>query len=387
MKTKVFLIAFFILNICQMSAQDNDEVTLVVSADGVNKEEAVKTALRSAIEQAYGTFVSSNTSILNDELVKDEIVTLSFGNIKDYKELSNDTLPNGNVFTTLQAIVSISQLANYAKSKGAEVEFAGATFAMNLKMEELNTRNEEIIVANMLSAMEKLYMTGFDYQIQVSQPKVDGRMDADIDVRANNNALQAYALFHNTLESISLNQTKREEYNVIEKKTYRVDFLTKRYYLRSYQTLMLLNQFFNYIYPKAILNICIGTDTKISQIELISSYGSSGNWYDKDNNNKRRFGEDVNMKNIFQKEIDVSGTANVACYKRNYVAKNNALNYIQAVDDINRFCYLFFYIGTSNTAVVVNYENVDSHHIKLKLQIPLEDLMKISKFTITNGKE
>lgn len=42
-----------------------DEVTLVVSGQGTSKDEATKVALRNAIERAFGTFVSSNTSILN----------------------------------------------------------------------------------------------------------------------------------------------------------------------------------------------------------------------------------------------------------------------------------------------------------------------------------
>ncbi len=66
-----------------------DEITLTVSSDGPTKDDAVKNALRTAIEQSYGAFVSANTSILNDELVKDEIVTVSNGSIKDYKEISS----------------------------------------------------------------------------------------------------------------------------------------------------------------------------------------------------------------------------------------------------------------------------------------------------------
>ena len=42
------------------------EVSLVVSADGPTKTEAVNNALRSAIEQSVGTFVSANTEILNE---------------------------------------------------------------------------------------------------------------------------------------------------------------------------------------------------------------------------------------------------------------------------------------------------------------------------------
>ena len=217
MKTKAFLIALFILNMLQVSAQSCDEVTLVVSADGATKEEATKVALRSAIEQAYGTFVSSNTAILNDELVKDEIVTLSFGNIKSFKELSNETLPDGKTFSTLQVTVSIPSLVSYAKSKGAEVEFEGATFAMNLKIEEMNKQSEEKIVANMLKTMEELYMTGFDYKINVSTPKANGEITADIDIVANTNAMKASELFYNTLENITLNKSKIKEYEELGK--------------------------------------------------------------------------------------------------------------------------------------------------------------------------
>ena len=68
---------------CALWAQN--EVSLVVSGEGQDKEEATLKALRSAIEQAYGTFVSANTTVLNDQLVVDEIVSLSSGNIQKYE--------------------------------------------------------------------------------------------------------------------------------------------------------------------------------------------------------------------------------------------------------------------------------------------------------------
>ena len=63
-----------------------DEVTLTVIGTGVNEEQATLQALRSAIEQSFGTFVSANTTILNDKLVQDEIVSVSNGNVKEYKK-------------------------------------------------------------------------------------------------------------------------------------------------------------------------------------------------------------------------------------------------------------------------------------------------------------
>ena len=171
MKAKVFLLAFFIMNVFQVSAQSNDEVTLVVSADGTTKDEAVKTALRSAIEQTYGTFVSANTTILNDELVKDEIVTVSNGNIKEYKEIDCINLADGRPYVTLQATVSISKLVSYAQSKGAETEFAGATLGANLAIYELNKKNEAIVLKNMIAQWDAMGNT-FDYEVELGDPKI-----------------------------------------------------------------------------------------------------------------------------------------------------------------------------------------------------------------------
>ena len=49
------------------------DVTLIVDGQGITKDQAINSALRSAVEQAYGTFVSSNTEILNDELLSRNI--------------------------------------------------------------------------------------------------------------------------------------------------------------------------------------------------------------------------------------------------------------------------------------------------------------------------
>ena len=156
----------------QTPSDPNDEITLTVSADGTTKEEAVNSALRSAIEQSYETFVSGNTTILDDELVKDEIVKITSGNIKQYKELSSNILPNGNTYVTLEATVCISKLVSYAQSKGAETEFAGATFGMNMKIKELNKKNEEIALKNMAQQVEEMFPYAFEYELKIKEPSL-----------------------------------------------------------------------------------------------------------------------------------------------------------------------------------------------------------------------
>lgn len=421
MRAKLFLFVLLALSVFQVYAQDGEEITLIVSADGTTKDEATKVALRSAIEQAYGTFISSNTELLNDELIKDEIITLSFGNVKSFKELSSEMLPDGKMFTTLQATVSIPQLVSYAKSKGAEVEFAGATFAMNLKMEELNKRNEEKIVANMLKAMEKLYMTGLDYKINVANPKANGEMTAVIDVIANENAIKANKLFYNTLERIALNKKKIKEYQELGKDVYGIGFYpisstkvgsfyrknkytrTEEYTFRSEGSLKLLSEFFNFTYPKAILNIRIDTNTETSQIQLISSYGEVFSSSGFGERNIGRYGDAINDKKIFDQRIpayesfliDDAG-AGMTDYTRYYVAKDRLLNYIQSVKDIENFCFFSFCEDVAayqitDKAFIAGYPvhklGKNLHHIELTLMVPQDDLMKISKFTITRNNE
>lgn len=148
----------------------NDEVKLVVSGDGQTEEQAIKTALRSAVEQAYGTFVSANTAILNDSLVKDEIVTISTGNIKSYKKIASAQLPNGKTTVTLDAVVCISKLTKYAQSKGASTEFAGASFGMNMKIKELNKKNELKALNNLIEQIKLMLPTAFDMKLYVDDP-------------------------------------------------------------------------------------------------------------------------------------------------------------------------------------------------------------------------
>ena len=419
MKKRIFIIALFILSVFQVSAQNSDEVTLVVSADGVTKEEATKIALRSAIEQAYGAFVSANTTILNDELVKDEIVTISNGNIKSYKEIANEDLPNGNIFVSLQVTVSINKLVSYAQSKGVETEFAGATFAMNLKMEELNKRNEEKIIADMFDVMERLYMTGIDYKISVDNPKATGQITANIDIIPNNNAVKACDLFYKTLQSLSLPKKKIKEYEEIGKDVFNIGFYSivsskgqgiyrhekyKRaegFSFRSENTIAQFDKFFNYTYPRAILNVCIKTAADDSQIEIISSCGVVTSSSDYGRCNNKHYGEDADTKVIFDKSVPayasgLNGGLWGTDYWKKYVARERLLNYIQSIEDIEKYCYFFIPEDVSayhitDKGIVVGYPQhkvgAAMHRIQLILQIPQDDLMKISKFTISNGNE
>lgn len=144
------------------------DVQLVVVADGATKDLAIQSALRTAIEQTFGTFVSSHTEILNDSLVKDEIATVASGNIKEFKCLSENYV-DGKYFVNVQAVVSTSNLVNYTKSKGGTVELAGAAFAANMRLKELYAKNEIKAIQNLVAQLAEIAPMMFDYSIEIGE--------------------------------------------------------------------------------------------------------------------------------------------------------------------------------------------------------------------------
>lgn len=235
MMKRILIFTFALFISLSLSAQDNT-IRLTVSGEGATKEEATANALRSAIEQAFGTFVSANTQILNDDIVKDEIATISSGNIQEYTELGCITMPDGSKSVSLSATVSIGNLISYAKSKGSSAEFAGAVFAMNMKMRKLNAENEKKAVEHLRNQLEILAPDLFKIEISITESPIRKSMsDYDIStLKALNLSVESadnYYLipikfsyyssetskvFHsvllNTLQSLALSESEIEEY-------------------------------------------------------------------------------------------------------------------------------------------------------------------------------
>lgn len=196
---------------------DGKTVTLVTSGTGTTKEEATKNALRSAIEQAFGTFVSANTTVVNDDNVKDEIVTITSGNIKSYDEINSRQVSgqDGNMFeVTVHAVVSIDNLVRFAQNHGMSAELAGQTFAMNIKIAQLNRFNENAALRHLIIQLYEIAKLGlYDFSIKVSEPVMeDGAAVVEVSVIPTPNAnYRAYVeLAKKTISSLSMSST---EYN------------------------------------------------------------------------------------------------------------------------------------------------------------------------------
>ena len=239
-------------------AQDDKSVTLVVNGEGKTTDDAKQSALRNAIEQAFGTFISSKTDILNDELIKDEIVSVSNGNIQKFEVLSEGKLPDGGYYNTLKATVSVSKLTSFCESRGISVEFKGSLFSFNIKQQKINEENELKAIQDLSFIIKKIMDKSFDYKISASQPKSLGKSDGvkndswsipiEIDVCANKNLFQIPEILKKSLNGLSLSKKEIDDYASLEKPFYTIILATNSdkdgsaYYLRDINSIEALYQ-------------------------------------------------------------------------------------------------------------------------------------------------
>lgn len=165
-----------------------EDVEIMVSGSGVNKETAVNIALRSALEQSYGAFVSTSTKILNDKLLSDEIVSLSRGNIKSYNILSEKQLTNGHWYVLVKATVNVNKLIKYVQGEGSSVEVDMRAFGAKVQMEELNRKAERKIIENLIAEIEAIDL--WDYSLELDEPSLSGNkyvISGVVNVQYNNN--------------------------------------------------------------------------------------------------------------------------------------------------------------------------------------------------------
>ena len=209
-------------------ASNDKTVTLTVSGTGKTLEEARLNALRSAIEQAFGAFISSKTELLNDNLVKDEIVSVASGNVQNYDVVSQIEIPNNGYAITLNATVSIEKLTSFAQSKGVEVEFNGGMFANNIKLQKLNEKNELIVATQILGVVHEALQNSFNYEIDVTaSPKFvnDNLYSLPISVFAftNLNYENTIKYLIESLKGLTMDQTEFENYKNINKQIFSLE--------------------------------------------------------------------------------------------------------------------------------------------------------------------
>ena len=254
---KLIIIALLLQISVITYAQDDKTVTLVVSGQGKTQEEAKQNALRSAIEQAFGTFISSKTEILNDNLVKDEIVSIANGNIQKFELISEVQIPNGDYATSLKATVSVTKLTSFVESKGFEVEFKGSLFGANLKQQRMNEDAEWKSILNLCEVSNKILSNSLDYSIEVGEP-VKAQNNRSLEAQTNDyqilftiksspnsNFDKFVSYFKTSIKAIAMPDSEKEAFLKLNKQIYFLtDYSIDTFFFRNPNTVIALQNLF-----------------------------------------------------------------------------------------------------------------------------------------------
>ena len=208
-----------LLLVIPLFASAADEIILTASGSGSTEDVAVKDALRNAIEQAYGAFISSNTQILNNKLVKDEIVSLSQGVVKSYNIESSAFIKESKTyFVTLKTVVSLNTMASFVNTKTkSSVKVNMGVFDANIKLAELNKKAEKKIMDNLVDFIATVPHL-WSYRMELGEPFVSDmyegmyQINGYVYVLKNENTKQVLNLIKNTILTLSLSEKERMDY-------------------------------------------------------------------------------------------------------------------------------------------------------------------------------
>jgi hypothetical protein len=181
-KIVLSLIAVWVTTIFSI-AQTNEQMTLqamegekkvVADGYGASPELALNKALQNAVEQVAGSYVSSITEIENDEIIKDELLSLSHGFIKEYRKLSESKFDD-EYKVVVAAIIVEKQVIKRLEASGVAVKYQTSGMVSDLKAWD-RMKEEEYQMAKALFDVHEMKNYGiiWDYHLRMGEPQRSG---------------------------------------------------------------------------------------------------------------------------------------------------------------------------------------------------------------------
>jgi len=375
------IITLFILISNNFFAQEDKTVELTTTGTGKTKEIAIHIALRSAIEQAFGVFISSKTEVLNDELLTDQIISVSNGNIQHYDIISEMPIDDNTSFAvTVKSKVSISKLTSFIESKGIEVEFKGAVFAMNIKQQKLNEESELKAIKEMAAILKNIADRSFDFEVAASGEPTANKNNTDkwniplmIKIKLNNNFENYKSYFQKTLSAITMTEAEANNYINLKKPIYSV---------------MLRNQ------TKIVDTLLVKSKDKVKHTDVLKNYLSDSLDYlqiaGRDQSSKMQY-EYINERRLNEYTSSISqipGYRNITVEKawKMYSYRFNNLDTIRLKVISGAPLYNFYYLRNMKSSIEI--QKLIFYFVHAMQNFILDDGTKKSDFSsILNAAE
>lgn len=168
---KFFLLSFFAFYLSlSIYSQDNAKVeTIIAFGTGSSKSDALFNAKINALDQIFGTFISTSTIVVNDSIAMNKMTSITNGQITNYEIIKTEETENGFIIS-IRVSANIQNLVKFCESIGIEAHTKGSIYSDNL-MTKLNNRDNEVkVLNNFVNTFKQEIPTIFDYTISPNEP-------------------------------------------------------------------------------------------------------------------------------------------------------------------------------------------------------------------------
>lgn len=246
MKNIIFII-FMVAILPFVTGQSNQAIDVVkvkVVCKGNSESAAITEGLRSALMQTAGVFISSNTTVINDQMTSDQMTMINNGSIAEYKIIEKYE-SDAQYTLTLDVSVSVNNLGSFVKNSGGETELQGGLFSTNIKLNELNENAETQSIQDLLEISNTLVKKSFNYSITNGEPtNSNGNWSVPLEVNIvkNGNWENFVRFFYGTLIQIGMVETEIDKYIKLNLPLYVIGLFDNRNLTYSTPTILFKRQ-------------------------------------------------------------------------------------------------------------------------------------------------
>jgi len=97
----------------EMVKRGDNLVEITIAGAGMSKDEALRDAMRKAVERGAGTFIHSESKVKDFALVRDTVLARSTGFVQSHKILAQTQAEDGTWEVKIKAVVSIRGVVDY----------------------------------------------------------------------------------------------------------------------------------------------------------------------------------------------------------------------------------------------------------------------------------
>jgi len=213
--------------------------TVVATGTGSNEEQARRQAEINAIISTIGSFVSQETTVMNDKLIQDKISEISSGTITKSEIIK----PFDGKSITIRASVSVSEVMSFCKKNGIGTTVNGTGIYNEIARMGDNQDGEETALQALSTKVRALLKQSFDYRVIASDPSFEKNennrgnqrissknnitIPIKVEVYSNANIKMVFDEIKKTFRGISMNKSERDMYTKLGNRFYEVTILSE----------------------------------------------------------------------------------------------------------------------------------------------------------------